>query len=56
MMRRKSNANNIDHSNVSTMKNKNHVRLCSLSILECLFEGHIPAKLLPEEEDEVEQS
>ena len=34
MMRRKSNANNIDHSNVSTMKNKNHVRLCSLSLLE----------------------
>merc|ERR1711994_1088049 len=25
MMRRKSNANNIDHSNVSTTKNKNHV-------------------------------
>ena len=34
MMRRKSNSNNIDHSNVSTMKNKNHVRLCSLSLLE----------------------
>merc|ERR1712226_1004575 len=30
MMRRKSNANNIDHSNVSTTKNKNHVRLCFL--------------------------
>merc|ERR1712226_399976 len=30
MMRRKSNATNIDHSYVSTTKNKNHVRLCFL--------------------------